>query len=111
MLILLWIAAIIVWLNNGSAHHPATFKWWLQKEYSTAIGFHLLTGASWLNQIEFTFLVLIQKVLTGGSFYSVDAVKDHITEFENLWNENPEPFEWIYMRDDLTGLFERLPTI
>jgi transposase-like protein len=102
----------VFWImDNGSAHHPATFRWWLQDEYPTAIGLHLPTGASWLNQVELYFSVLTRKTLTGGSFHSVDAVEDRITEFEELWNGNPEPFEWTYTRDDLTTLLERLPTI
>jgi len=41
----------------------------------------------------------------------VDAVGDRITEFAELWNETPEPFEWTYTRDDLRELFERVATI
>ena len=98
-------------LDNGSAHHPATFRWWLEEQYPTAIGLHLPTGASWLNQIELYFSVLTRKSLTGESFHSVDAVQDRITGFEELWNDDPEPFEWTYTREDLTRLLERLPTI
>jgi hypothetical protein len=102
----------VFWIvDNGSAHHPATFRWWLEEEYPTAIGLHLPTGASWLNQIELYFSVMTRKSLTGESFPSVDAVKDRITGFEELWNGDPEPFEWTYTREDLTKLLERLPTI
>ena len=102
----------VFWImDNGSAHHPATFRWWLKEAYPNAIGLHLPTGASWLNQIELYFSVLTRKALTGGNFHSVDAVENRITEFEELWNDNPEPFEWTYTREDLTRLLERLPTI
>ncbi|MFC4986845.1 IS630 family transposase [Saliphagus infecundisoli] len=102
----------VFWIvDNGSAHHPATFRWWLKKQYPTAIGLHLPTGASWLNQIELYFSVLTRKSLTGESFHSVDAVENRITEFGELWNSDPEPFEWTYTRNDLTRLLERLPTI
>jgi hypothetical protein len=102
----------VFWImDNGSAHHPATFRWWLQEEYPTAIGIHLPTGASWLNQIELYFSVMTRKSLTGESFHSVDAVCDRITGFEEMWNGDPEPFEWTYTREDLTRLLERLPTI
>ena len=102
----------VFWImDNGGAHHPATFSWWLQEKYPTAIGLHLPTGASWLNQVELYFSVLTRKALTGGSFHSVDAVEDRITEFEDLWNGDPEPFAWTYTRDNLTELLERLPTI
>jgi hypothetical protein len=72
---------------------------------------HLPTGASWLNQIEPYFSVMARKSLTGESFHSVDAVKDRITGFEELWNGDAEPFEWTYTREDLTNLLERLPPI
>lgn len=102
----------VFWIvDNGSAHHPATFRWWLKKQYPTAIGLHLPTGASWLNQIELYFSVITRKSLTGESFHSVDAVQDRITEFEEMWNGDPEPFNWTYTREDLTKLLERLPTI
>jgi transposase len=102
----------VFWImDNGSAHHPATFRWWLKEKYPTAIGLHLPIGASWLNQIELYFSVLTRKSLTGESFHSVDAVKDRITGFEELWNSDPKPFEWTYTRDDLTRLLERLPSI
>ena len=54
---------------------------------------------------------MTRKSLTGESFPSVDAVEDRITGFEELWNGDPEPFEWTYTREDLTRLLERLPTI
>jgi len=98
-------------MDNGNTHHLATFRWWLQEHYHTATGVHLPTGASWLNLIELYFSVATRKALTGGSFHSVDAVEDRITEFEELWSRTPEPFEWTYTRDDLTRLLERLPTI
>jgi len=62
-------------MDNGSAHHPATFRWRLQEHYPTAIGVNFLTGASWLNQIELYFSVATRKALIGGSFHSVDAVE------------------------------------
>ena len=66
---------------------------------------------SWLNQIELYFSVLTRKSLIGESFPSVDTVEDRITDFEKLWNGDPEPFVWTYTREDLTRLLERLPTI
>ena len=64
-----------------------------------------------MNQIELYFSVMTRKSLTGESFHSVDAVEDRISEFEEMWNSDSEPFKWTYTREDLTKLLERLPAI
>jgi len=102
----------VFWItDNGSAHHPNTFTWWLKKQYDNVEGLHLPTGASWLNQIELYFSVLTRKALTGGSFDSVVELMHQITGFEVLWNAVPEPFEWTYTKQDLERLLEKLPEI
>jgi len=98
-------------LDNGSAHHPNTFTWWLKKHYDNVEVLHLPTGASWLNQIELYFAVLTRKALTGGSFASVVELMQQIAGFEVLWNAVPEPFEWTYTTADLERLLEMLPAI
>jgi hypothetical protein len=98
-------------LDNGSAHHPNTFTWWLKKQYDNVEVLHLPTGASWLNQIELYFAALTRKALTGSSFATVVELMHQIAGFEVLWNAVPEPFEWTYTMDDLERLLERLPTI
>ena len=54
----------VFWIiDNGSAHHPNTFTWWLKQQYTKVEGLHLPLGASWLNQIELYFSVLNRKGL------------------------------------------------
>lgn len=102
----------VFWItDNGSAHHPATFTWWLKKHYDNVEGLHLPVGASWLNQIELYFSVLSRKALIGESFTSVDAVADRIDGFEALWNREPTPFEWTYTSEQLAALLEKFPPI
>jgi transposase len=102
----------VFWItDNGGAHHPNTFTWWLKQQYSNVEGLHLPLGASWLNQIELYFSVLARKALSGDSFASVDAVTDRITGFEHRWNRDPEPFDWTYTNEQLSELLETLPTI
>ncbi|WP_302082540.1 IS630 family transposase [Salinibaculum rarum] len=102
----------VFWItDNGGAHHPNTFTWWLKKQYDNIEGLHLPTGASWLNQIELYFSVLARKALTGGSFDSIRELMHQIAGFEVLWNEVPEPFEWTYTRQDMEKLLERVPEI
>lgn len=102
----------VFWItDNGSAHHPNTFTWWLKKQYDTVEGVHLPTGASWLNQIELYFSVLTRKALAGESFGSASALRDRIDGFEDRWNRAPTPVEWTYTSEQLTQLVEDLPAI
>lgn len=102
----------VFWItDNGSAHHPNTFTWWLKQQYDNVESLHLPTGASWLNQIELYFSVLTRKALTGGSFDSIVALMHQIAGFEVLWNAVPEPFEWTYTTEDMERLLEKLPEI
>jgi len=98
-------------LDNGSAHHPNTFTWWLKKHYDNVAVLHLPTRASWLNQIELYFSIVTPKALTGSSFESVAELMDQLTGFEALWNRVPEPFEWTYTTEQLNRRLENLPTI
>lgn len=102
----------VFWItDNGGAHHPATFTWWLKKNYESVEGLHLPLGASWLNQIELYFSVLTRKALAGESFISVDAVENRIGGFEELWNHEPTPFEWTYTSEQLADLLKKYPPI
>ena len=98
-------------LDNGGAHHPNTFSWWLKKEYGNVEVLHLPTGASWLNQMELYFSVLTRKALAGESFASVRALRHRIDGFEKRWNHAPTPIEWTYTSEQLTQLLEARPAI
>lgn len=98
-------------LDNGSAHHPNTFTWWLKQQYGDVEVLHLPTGASWLNQMELYFSVLTRKALAGESFPSVSALRNRIDGFEDRWNRTPTPIEWTYTSEQLTQLLEAKPAI
>lgn len=102
----------VFWItDNGGAHHPNTFTWWLKQQYRNVEGLHLPTGASWLNQIELYFSVLSRKALAGESFASVSSLRDRIDGFENRWNRAPTPIKWSYTSEQLTLLLEDHPAI
>lgn len=102
----------VFWItDNGSAHHPNTFIWWLKKQYTNVEGLHLPTGASWLNQMELYFSVLTRKALAGESFASVSALRDRIDGFEDRWNRAPTPIKWTYTSEQLRQLLEAQPAI
>lgn len=53
--------------------------------------------ASWLNQIEVWFSILLRKALRWASFKSVDALIQRIMEFMNYFNLTmAKPFNWRY---------------
>ena len=52
--------------------------------------------ASWLNQIECAFSILQRRVITRGSFTSLEDLRDRIYAYLVWHNENAHPFEWTY---------------
>jgi transposase len=53
--------------------------------------------ASWLNQIEIWFSILVRRVLKRGSFASVEALRQRILEFIDYFNRTmAKPFRWTY---------------
>jgi len=53
--------------------------------------------ASWLNQIEIWFSILVRRLLNRGSFKSVAALRERILEFISYFNSTmAKPFKWTY---------------
>jgi hypothetical protein len=53
--------------------------------------------ASWMNQIEIWFSILIRKVLKRGNFTSVDELKRKVLAFIDYYNRTmARPFKWTY---------------
>lgn len=53
--------------------------------------------ASWMNQIEIWFSVLVRKVLKRGNFTSVDDLKRKVFAFIEYYNRTmAKPFKWTY---------------
>ena len=53
--------------------------------------------ASWMNQIEIWFSILIRKVLKRGNFTSVDELKRKVLAFIEYYNRTmAKPFRWTY---------------
>lgn len=60
-------------------------------------------GASWINQIEIWFSILVRKLLKRSSYKSVNEVEKRITEFIDYFNnEMAKPFKWTYSGKVLT---------
>ena len=52
--------------------------------------------ASWLNQIEIWFSILVRRFLKRNSFTSTTDLKSRIHTFVNFFNEKMAPFKWTY---------------
>lgn len=60
--------------------------------------------ASWMNQIEIWFGILMRKVIKRGNFLSQDNLKEKILKFMDYFNKTmASPFKWTYKRKVLTA--------
>jgi transposase len=60
--------------------------------------------ASWMNQIEIWFGILMKKVIKRGNFLSTDALKERILAFMDYFNKTmAKPFKWTYQGKVLTA--------
>jgi transposase len=83
---------IHVILDNLSSHKPKTDRW-LARHKNVHLHY-TPTHASWLNQIEIWFSILVRQALRGASFSSPRQLREAIDRFIQAYNEKAAPFEW-----------------
>jgi len=54
--------------------------------------------ASWLDQAEIYFSVILREVLTPNDFTSLDQIRDRLAAFETRHNAIARPFTWKFTR-------------
>ena len=60
--------------------------------------------ASWMNQIEMWFSILVRKLMKRASFTSVEDLKAKVLAFIDYFNETmAKPFKWTYGRQPLSA--------
>ena len=60
--------------------------------------------ASWMNQVEIWFSILVRKVIKRGNFKSVDDLKRKVLAFIEYYNRTmAKPFKWTYQGRALTA--------
>ena len=92
----------VFWIvDNGPAHHPATFAKRLQQLAPQAQAVHLPTHASWLAQIELYFSILERKALTPRDVDSKEQMKERIRGFQTRYAQTAKPFHWKFSRQGL----------
>lgn len=83
---------IHVILDNLNTHKPKRDHW---RAMHTNVHFHFTpTHASWLNQIECWFSILVGTSLNGASFTGVAQLRNHIDAFIERYNQTARPFAW-----------------
>jgi hypothetical protein len=99
----------VFWIvDNGSSHRGQRSIDRLQGSWSNLVLVHTPLHASWLNQIEIYFSIVQRKVLTPNDFADLDEVQQRLTDFERLYNQIAEPFDWNFTRDKMSGWLARL---
>jgi DDE superfamily endonuclease len=58
--------------------------------------------SSWMNQIEIWLSILVRKLLTRGSFKSVEDLQAKVLAFIDYYNRTAKPFKWTYQGKALT---------
>ena len=83
---------IHVILDNLNTHKPKNDRWLARHKN---VDFHYTpTHASWLNQIEIWFSILVRRALRGASFTSPRQVRQAIDRFVEAYSKRAAPFEW-----------------
>jgi transposase len=83
---------IHVILDNLSTHKPKHDRWLARHPN---VHFHFTpTRASWLNQIECWFSILVRQALQGASFTAAQELRQAIDRFIESYNPHAVPFEW-----------------
>jgi transposase len=87
-------------VDNFSAHkHKDVMEW---VEAHKAVHFHFTpTHASWLNQIELWFSILVRQLLSKRDFKSVEDLTMQLLAFIEQYNKAAGPFAWTYKGEPL----------
>lgn len=76
----------------------------LQDDSHTIVFYYTPKHASWMNQIEIWFSILVRKVIKRGNFVSKENLKHQIESFIEYFNTTmAKPFQWTYKGKVLTA--------
>jgi transposase len=91
-------------LDNLNTHKSAAVEEW-NRRHGNRFRFHYTpTHASWLNQVEIFFGILVRRVLRHASYGSTKLLEHAIARFLAQWNlREAHPFRWTYRQRTLVA--------
>ncbi len=101
----------VFWImDNGSGHRGQKAIDRLRTQWPRLVPVHTPVHASWLNQVEIYFSIVQRKVLTPNDFTSLGELEDRLLRFQDRYQQIAAPFQWMFKRQDLTALMEKIET-
>ncbi|MGH9958608.1 MAG: transposase, partial [Pyrinomonadaceae bacterium] len=93
-------------LDNYSTHKTTLIRKWFAKRPRFHLHFTPTYG-SWINLVERWFAELTNKRIRRSVFRSVKELEAAIREYIDVHNENPTPFVWTKMADQILNSIAR----
>jgi transposase len=91
-------------LDNLNTHKSAALREWNRRRGNRFRFHYTPTHASWLNQVEIFFGILVRRVLNHASYGSTKLLDRAIERFLKQWNEREaHPFRWTYRQRTLVA--------
>ena len=83
--------------HHGILHSTQTRRTYLADAGHRIRFVYLPKHASWLNQVEIWFSILVRRLLKRASFASIDELRDRVLRFIEYFNTTlAKPFRWTY---------------
>lgn len=97
-------------LDNYATHKHPTVRAWLAKRPRYHVHF-TPTYSSWLNQVEIWFGLITRQAIRRGSFQTVRALIQRITDYVTRYNRTSRPFAWTATADSILAKLTRLAKV